>query len=267
MIKPEDVLKIEENYADFNGKKVRKGTIAAAIKNVKEYEKTTDESLLNDLADLKEDLDATGLHEVVTWNNDNVRSKLQSKKITKHWVVLTPVGGGKSTFLNYLKSHASDIETHTKNPLDYKKMWELKYLYKDKPEECLSKAVQLLNQIYILESKKLNQLNRSHNLVEGMLWGNDTPYELNVLLKYQYEGIIYLKNTKEQLLEKRYSRLKETPELQKRYTLTNAEEGIIEIEKYLYQAKKAGLKIIELKSQENLEKMFKQLNQIFSKNQ
>ena len=77
-VKPEDVLRENENYAEFNGAKVRKGTIAAAIANAKLYlEDHNNVGALQQLMRLKGDLKKVGLYDVLSWKDKELRDLLQ----------------------------------------------------------------------------------------------------------------------------------------------------------------------------------------------
>ena len=77
-VKPEDVLKENESYAEFNGSKIRKGTIAAAIANAKLYlEDRNNKEALKQLMGLKNDLIKVGIYEVLSWKDEELRALLQ----------------------------------------------------------------------------------------------------------------------------------------------------------------------------------------------
>ena len=72
-----DILPDSKDYADFNGRTIRKGTVAAFVTNVLEYENSNSarkEELLQSLLEAKKDLDSIGVLKVFKLRNKELDS-------------------------------------------------------------------------------------------------------------------------------------------------------------------------------------------------
>jgi ribonuclease HIII len=84
-ISPQDILSDNENFAVFNGVKVRKGTVAALFANIKEYSKTdaTEDSkrlALEKIIELAPAVRAIGLHEHIIFKNELINNIIANTK-------------------------------------------------------------------------------------------------------------------------------------------------------------------------------------------
>ena len=78
-VRSEDILNDDQSYANFQGRNIRKGTIAAFISNIKLIESldhSTDnskrEQIIKDIVDSKEDLKALGIFDVFIIKNQEI---------------------------------------------------------------------------------------------------------------------------------------------------------------------------------------------------
>lgn len=83
-VRSEDVLKDDQNYANFQGRNIRKGTIAAFISNIKlleslDHNENNDvrKQIMKNIIDSKEDLKALGIFDVFVIKNQEVKQLLE----------------------------------------------------------------------------------------------------------------------------------------------------------------------------------------------
>lgn len=83
-IKAEDILKDNEDFIIRNNKKLRKGSITAAIQNVKQLvkqPKKTEGPYWDELVKIsKEVLEPLGFYQVLSWNDEEINKALLELK-------------------------------------------------------------------------------------------------------------------------------------------------------------------------------------------
>ena len=79
-IRPSDIIGDNENYVELNGIKVRKGSVAAFIKNIEIYENSdsneSKENALKMIQELAPAIKASGLHDHVNFKNITIEKIL-----------------------------------------------------------------------------------------------------------------------------------------------------------------------------------------------